>query len=120
MMVMKRNICPACGASGYLGRRCGKCLYVPFQEEIAHGNHYDQGEPLVVRSAMGMQKIGKYDCPTDRRYQRKAPSSFKLVWIIVGLACLPVAVALIAAAPGLLGLAVVIGISLLRKRRKNE
>jgi len=119
-MAMNRNTCPACGASGYIGRRCGKCLYVPFQEEIAHGNHYDQGEPLVVRSVRELRSVGKYDCPTDRRHHRRVPFSLKPMWIVLGVACLPIAVGLFAAAPGLLGLAVVIGISLLRKRRKNE
>lgn len=45
---MDRNRCPACGAPGYRGKRCGSCLYAPFSEEIAHRNHYHAGEPLVT------------------------------------------------------------------------
>ena len=45
---MKRNQCPACGSGPYLGGRCRNCFYVPFAEEIAHRNHFDAGEPLVL------------------------------------------------------------------------
>ena len=47
---MRRDRCPACGAAGYHGRRCGKCLYEPFMEEVAHRTHYHAGEPLVLNT----------------------------------------------------------------------
>lgn len=47
---MDRYCCPACGARGYRGRRCGQCLYEPFDEEVAHGSHYHAGEPLVLNT----------------------------------------------------------------------
>lgn len=47
---MDRNRCPACGAARYTGGRCRQCNYEPFTEEIAHGNHYHVGEPLVLKT----------------------------------------------------------------------
>ena len=46
---MARYRCPSCGAA-YNGRRCRECLYEHFTEEIAHGNHTHEGEPLVVNA----------------------------------------------------------------------
>ena len=47
---MDRNRCPACGSSDYNGRRCSHCLFEPFTEEIAHGMHTHEGEPLVLKT----------------------------------------------------------------------
>lgn len=57
---MARYTCPSCGAS-YNGKRCRKCLYQHFTEEITHGGHVHQGEPLVI------------DAPVRKPVKRKDP-----------------------------------------------
>lgn len=47
---MARRKCPCCGQP-YNGKRCKNCFYEHFTEEITHGNHAHEGEPLVVRQA---------------------------------------------------------------------
>ena len=44
---MAKYRCPSCGAP-YNGKRCKSCLYENFSEEIAHGMHTHEGEPLVI------------------------------------------------------------------------
>ena len=56
---MKR--CPCCGAP-YNGKRCRECYYEPFTEEIAHGMHTHEGEPLVIEH------------PEDRPVRRSVPT----------------------------------------------
>lgn len=46
---MARAYCPSCGRR-YNGKRCSNCLYENFTEEIAHGLHTHEGEPLVVEA----------------------------------------------------------------------
>lgn len=45
---MASYICPCCGKR-YNGKRCNNCYYEHFTEEIAHGLHTHQGEPLVIK-----------------------------------------------------------------------
>lgn len=59
---MKR--CPCCGAP-YNGKRCRECYYEPFTEEIAHGLHTHEGEPLVIEE------------PEDRPVRRSVPTRHK-------------------------------------------
>ena len=59
---MKR--CPCCGAP-YDGKRCRECYYEPFTEEIAHGMHTHEGEPLVIEE------------PEDRPVRRSVPTRQK-------------------------------------------
>lgn len=59
---MKR--CPCCGAP-YNGKRCRECYYEPFTEEIAHGMHTHEGEPLVIEE------------PEDRPVRRSVPTRQK-------------------------------------------
>lgn len=59
MTVLDRYRCPACGARGYRGRRCGECLYEPFGEEVAHGTHYHAGEPLVLNTRPKSRPAGQ-------------------------------------------------------------
>ena len=44
---MEKYQCPCCGAP-YNGKRCRACYYEPFTEEITHGLHTHEGEPLVI------------------------------------------------------------------------
>lgn len=44
---MAKYTCPSCGHR-YNGKVCRNCLYENFSEEIPHGLHTHQGEPLVV------------------------------------------------------------------------
>ncbi|MDY3224662.1 MAG: hypothetical protein SOW84_02135 [Candidatus Faecousia sp.] len=44
---MAKLICPCCGKP-YNGKRCKSCLYESFSEEITHGLHSHNGEPLIV------------------------------------------------------------------------
>lgn len=59
---MKR--CPCCGAP-YDGKRCRECYYEPFTEEIAHGLHTHEGEPLIIEQ------------PEDRPVRRSVPTRQK-------------------------------------------
>ena len=59
---MKR--CPCCGAP-YNGKRCRECYYEPFTEEIAHGLHTHEGEPLIIEH------------PEDRPVRRSVPTRQK-------------------------------------------
>lgn len=57
---MARLTCPSCGEP-YNGKRCRACLYEQFTEEITHGNHTHEGEPLVI------------DAPVRKPVRRKDP-----------------------------------------------
>lgn len=48
---MEKNRCPACGSTRYNRLRCPECFYAPFTEEITHGNHTHEGEPLILKTA---------------------------------------------------------------------
>lgn len=74
---MERNRCPACGSSGFNGRRCGKCYFETFTEEIAHGMHTHEGEPLVLKTVPTLAKREK-GC-TSFPGKKKRPN---ILWII--------------------------------------
>lgn len=61
---MKRYQCPCCGAL-YNGRRCRECFYEPFTEEISHGLHTHEGEPLVISEPV--PKTGHRNITSQRR-----------------------------------------------------
>lgn len=46
---MAKYTCPSCGKP-YNGKVCRNCLYETFTEEITHGLHTHEGEPLVVET----------------------------------------------------------------------
>lgn len=82
---MAQRRCPCCGAP-YNGKRCRQCYYETFTEEIAHGNHTHEGEPLVI-SAPEARKSPRpslersEDC---RRFtgRRKTGSSFRVLAVL--------------------------------------
>ena len=53
---MARQLCPSCGKP-YNGKKCGNCLYEHFTEEIAHGFHTHEGEPLVIEGTKRKQAV---------------------------------------------------------------
>ena len=67
---MARYTCPSCGAS-YNGKRCRQCNYEHFSEEIAHGGHIHQGEPLVIDSPVRrpIPRKDPFDC--DRKTRKR-------------------------------------------------
>lgn len=67
---MGRSTCPSCGAA-YNGKRCRSCNYEHFSEEIAHGSHSHQGEPLVIDAPVRQPLPRKDGC--DRKQQKKRP-----------------------------------------------
>lgn len=77
---MRRKTCPCCGAP-YNGKRCQSCFYEPFTEEIAHGTHTHEEEPLVVSSPV-KRESGSGGCAgyTGRR----KPGIVK--WLLVAMA----------------------------------
>ncbi len=87
---MARVYCPSCGKR-YNGKRCGNCLYENFTEEIAHGLHTHEGEPLVIQ-APARQPVPRrdpFDCDKKTRKQpvrRKAAAVILLLVIIAVLA----------------------------------
>lgn len=66
------NICPSCGRR-YNGKRCRNCMYENFTEEIAHGLHTHEGEPLVV-DAPARKPIPARDPFGCDKKTRKAPA----------------------------------------------
>jgi len=79
-----RKLCPSCGKP-YNGRKCGNCLYENFTEEIAHGFHTHEGEPLVIedterkpiptKDPFDCDRKPKYDRQTSRTRQTKKKTS---------------------------------------------
>lgn len=84
---MARRKCPCCGEP-YNGKRCKNCCYENFTEEISHGNHAHEGEPLVVRWSAPVKRpqptiTRESDCaPYAGRKKGKNPL-FK--WIVVAV-----------------------------------
>lgn len=84
---MKKNICPSCGAP-YNGKRCRNCCYEHFSEEIAHGNHWHKGEPLVMDGPARKPIPEKpFDC--DKRARKKHPLTGFLVLLALINALMP-------------------------------
>lgn len=87
---MARYKCPCCGQP-YNGKRCRSCNYENFAEEIAHGNHAHEGEPLVIRQPVPRQKSR----PTIRRESdckpyagKKKKKNSPLKWVVVAVVVL--------------------------------
>ena len=106
---MKRDRCPACGAAGYRGRRCGQCLYEPFMEEVAHRTHYHAGEPLVLDARPKAVRPGQ-GCASypGRRTAGKFPAKALLILLAVLLAV---------TVPGGIVLAPIVVLSMLKKKK---
>lgn len=86
---MDRYRCPACGVSGYRGRRCGVCLYEPFGEEIAHGNHYHAGEPLVLNTRPVSRPAGQGCNSYSGKRLPKIPKPLLLLGAVLVAAFVP-------------------------------
>ena len=73
---MARKLCPSCGKP-YNGRKCGNCLYENFTEEIAHGFHTHEGEPLVIEDTQRRPIPTKdpFDCDRKTRSDRRTSGS---------------------------------------------
>ena len=65
---MAKQLCPSCGKP-YNGKKCGNCLYEHFTEEIAHGFHTHEGEPLVIEDTERKPIPAKDPFGCDRRPQ---------------------------------------------------
>ena len=106
---MKRDRCPACGAAGYHGRRCSRCLYEPFMEEVAHRTHYHAGEPLVLTARPRPVRPGQ-GCASypGKRTTKKFPVKALLLVLAALLAIF---------VPGGLIPALIIAVSLLKKKK---
>lgn len=72
---MARKLCPSCGKP-YNGKKCGNCLYENFTEEIAHGLHTHEGEPLVIEDAerAPIPLKDPFECDRNTRRTRKTKS----------------------------------------------
>lgn len=80
---MARDTCPSCGAA-YNGRRCRNCLYEPFSEEIAHGNHTHKGEPLVIGAPARKPVPQKDPFGCDKKSRKRHPlTGFILLLVII-------------------------------------
>lgn len=75
--------CPSCGKR-YNGKRCSNCLYENFTEEITHGLHTHEGEPLVVK-APARQPVPRKDPFDCDKKTRKPPVRRKAAAIIIPL-----------------------------------
>ena len=82
---MARYKCPCCGMP-YDGKRCRECFYESFTEEITHGNHVHEGEPLVIREAPARDPSQNARRPGGRKGCRSYPGRKKkkqsgLTWL---------------------------------------
>lgn len=105
---MKRDRCPACGAAGYHGRRCGQCLYEPFMEEIAHRTHYHAGEPLVLDTRPRPVRPGQSCASYPGKRTKSFPTQALLILLAVVLALF---------IPGGIILALIIVLPMLKKKK---
>lgn len=69
---MAKRLCPSCGKP-YNGKKCSHCLYENFTEEIAHGFHTHEGEPLVIEDTERKPIPTKdpFDCGKETRGRRQ-------------------------------------------------
>lgn len=80
---MARYKCPSCGEV-YNGKKCRNCLYEHFTEEIAHGNHTHEGEPLVIDAPVRKPLPRKNPFGCEPRTRKKNPTAvFVLLLAIV-------------------------------------
>lgn len=105
---MKRDRCPACGAAGYHGRRCGQCLYEPFTEEVAHRTHYHAGEPLVLDTRPSPVRPGQGCASYPGKRTRTIPFQALLILLAVVIALL---------IPGGIIIALIIILPMLKKKK---
>lgn len=85
---MARYSCPSCG-SIYNGKKCRQCLYEHFTEEIAHGTHVHEGEPLVIDAPMGRAIKRKDPFGCEKRTRKKHPFAGFLVLLAIINSLLP-------------------------------
>ena len=85
---MAKYSCPSCG-SPYDGKRCRNCLYEHFTEEISHGNHTHEGEPLVVESPVRKPIRRKNPFGCEKRPRKKHPLAGFLVLLVIINGLLP-------------------------------
>lgn len=85
---MARYTCPSCGAA-YNGKKCRQCLYEHFTEEIAHGTHVHEGEPLVIDAPVRkpVKRKNPFDC--DKQTRKRHPLAGFLVLLAVINCLLP-------------------------------
>lgn len=90
------QICPSCGAP-YNGRRCRQCLYENFSEEVAHGSHTHQGEPLVIEAPARrpIPRKDPFDCPPKPR--RKFPNALAVLIVVAVIAIFNASIGFISA-----------------------
>ena len=69
---MRKMTCPSCG-SPYNGKRCRSCNYEHFSEEIAHGNHSHEGEPLVINAPVRKPIPQKDPFGCEKKTRKKYP-----------------------------------------------
>ena len=86
---MAHYTCPSCGER-YNGRLCRSCLYEHFTEEISHGNHTHEGEPLVIDAPVRkpIRRKDPFDC--EKKTRKKHPMAGFVVLLAIIQAMLPV------------------------------
>lgn len=86
---MARSKCPSCGLP-YDGKRCRSCLYEHFTEEIAHGSHVHEGEPLVIDAPVRKPIRRKNPFDREKRTGKRHPLAGFLVLLAIIHFLLPV------------------------------
>jgi len=87
---MASYTCPCCGKR-YNGKRCANCYYERFTEEITHGLHTHEGEPLVIKEPE-RKPIPRKDPFACEKKRKKSPLAGRLtavaaVVILMGALC---------------------------------
>lgn len=86
---MAKYTCPSCGAA-FNGKKCRQCYYEHFTEEITHGLHTHEGEPLVIDAPV--RKPVKRKNPFEwenRRKKKKHPIAGFLAILLIFNSLLP-------------------------------
>ena len=81
---MAHYTCPSCGER-YNGRLCRSCLYEHFTEEISHGNHTHEGEPLVIDAPVRkpIRRKDPFDC--EKKTRKKHPMAGFVVLLAISV-----------------------------------
>ena len=86
---MASYICPSCGAR-YNGKKCRDCLYEHFTEEIAHGAHVHEGEPLVIDAPVRRPVKRKDPFGCEKKTRKRHPMAGFIVLLVLINSLLPV------------------------------
>lgn len=81
---MAKYTCPSCGAA-FNGKKCRQCYYEHFSEEISHGNHTHEGEPLVIDAPVSkpVKRKNPFGCEPRTRKKKHPIAGFLAILLLI-------------------------------------